>query len=114
MTVIVAIKYRKTGDVYIGSDSAITAGKNIEKTKNPKICSKPFNIVDTDGNVSLNGSKSFSTCSKSLAEDFSYLANSLGIRVTSNIHNREDEGRTEKRWPNNLHVRKKVSQQIKR
>ena len=51
MTVIVAIKYRKTGDVYIGSDSAITAGKNIEKTKNPKICSKPFNIVDTDGNV---------------------------------------------------------------
>jgi replicative DNA helicase len=51
-------------------------------------------LFDTDGNVSLNGSKSFSTCSKSLAEDFSYLANSLGIRVTSNIHNREDEGKS--------------------
>jgi ATP-dependent protease HslVU (ClpYQ) peptidase subunit len=50
MTVIVAIKYKKTGDVYIGSDSAISSGNNIEISKNPKICSKPFNMVDENGN----------------------------------------------------------------
>lgn len=42
-------------------------------------------LMDTDGHVSKSGAVEYSTSSKQLSEDFSYLARSLGIRVTTSI-----------------------------
>lgn len=42
-------------------------------------------LMDTDGHVSKTGVVEYSTSSKQLSEDFSYLARSLGIRVTTTI-----------------------------
>lgn len=42
-------------------------------------------LMDTDGHVSKAGAVEYSTSSKQLSEDFSYLARSLGIRVTTSI-----------------------------
>lgn len=44
-------------------------------------------LFDTDGSISLNGETSWSTSSKQLSDDFSFLVRSLGCRDTVSISN---------------------------